>query len=430
MPNHRRVKHVVRQAPHIRPCRVGVFRVLRYASSEFGRSGIGMPTIKQGVPATTVRTTGGTSAASDAEGSKAASKSAPNFWIMKPCGLSRGRGIHVVKDIGQVSYGDNVVIQVRWSWVCVVWRLGRLVTACCALQKYVTNPMLLDGYKFDLRIYVLVTSFSPLEAFLYDEGYARLSTHKYSADPASLSNRFIHLTNSSVQKKSNVNADTISSAGGNNAGGTKTSLTYLWSRLEKRGWDPAKLWADIRQLIVRSLVCVDDVIPYQPNSFEMFGYDVLIDDTGRPWLVEVNSSPSLGTDSDMDHRIKTQLIMDTCEVVGVRTTPHHTMAAATVRVLLLTRAVVVALQVNPAPFDRVKLVEILKRRQEEQKANERRPYAQPPPVDASEEQIQVCGCVQHVWCALVADACVVWHGAAVGEGPGRHFVWEGPAGLR
>ena len=98
------------------------------------------------------------------------------------------------------------------------------------------------------------------------EGYARLSTHLYSADPATLSNRFIHLTNSSIQKKSNTNADTINNAGSTNAGGTKTSLTYLWRRLTGQGWDPDKLWADITALIVKSLVCVDDVIPYQVRA--------------------------------------------------------------------------------------------------------------------------------------------------------------------
>jgi hypothetical protein len=68
----------------------------------------------------------------------------PNIWIMKPVGLSRGRGISLVHDISQVSYSSDVVI-----------------------QKYVHNPLLLDGYKFDLRLYILVTSFSPLEAFIY-----------------------------------------------------------------------------------------------------------------------------------------------------------------------------------------------------------------------------------------------------------------------
>ncbi len=52
-------------------------------------------------------------------------------------------------------------------------------------------------------------------------------------------------------------------------GGTKTSLTYLWQRLRDEGVDVALLWDNICDLAVRSLVCVDDVIPYQPNSFEV-----------------------------------------------------------------------------------------------------------------------------------------------------------------
>lgn len=43
--------------------------------------------------------------------------------------------------------------------------------------------MLLHGYKFDMRIYVLVTSMNPIEAFIYKEGFARLSTELFSLDP-------------------------------------------------------------------------------------------------------------------------------------------------------------------------------------------------------------------------------------------------------
>ena len=68
------------------------------------------------------------------------------------------------------------------------------------MQSYLRTPHLLDGYKYDLRLYVLVTSFAPLEAFIYDEGFARVSTHKFSAAVGDLSNKYIHLTNSSIQK--------------------------------------------------------------------------------------------------------------------------------------------------------------------------------------------------------------------------------------
>jgi hypothetical protein len=96
--------------------------------------------------------------------------------------------------------------------------------------------------------------------------------------------------------------------------------------------DTEAVWTNIIDLVVKSLVCVDDVVPNQPNSFEVFGFDVLIDVNLKPWLIEVNASPSLGVDSPMDLSTKTQMLADT---IGL---------------------------VDPLPFDRSALVSILQRR--------------------------------------------------------------------
>lgn len=60
--------------------------------------------------------------------------------------------------------------------------------------------MLIDGRKFDLRLYVLVTSMEPLRVYLFEEGLVRLSTKKYSL--RNLRSRFTHLTNYSINKRS------------------------------------------------------------------------------------------------------------------------------------------------------------------------------------------------------------------------------------
>ena len=237
-----------------------------------------------------------------------------NLWILKPVGLSRGRGISLVQDVSTVVYSQSSVI-----------------------QKYVEKPLCLGGYKFDLRLYVLVTSFRPLEAFIYKEGFARISTQAYSLSEESLSNKFIHLTNSSIQKQNmkGPSSDNPLAFECDESGGSKLALlgTYgLWSRLKSFGIDSDQLWMRICLLVVKSLVAVNDRISYQPCSFEVFGYDVLVDSDLRPWLLEVNASPSLARETPLDVRVKNAMIKDT--------------------ILLL----------DPAPYDRAAVVTVLKRR--------------------------------------------------------------------
>lgn len=162
-----------------------------------------------------------------------------NYWIMKPAAKSRGRGISVINDITAVTYGEPIVI-----------------------QRYLKNPMLINGFKFDLRIYVLVTSFNPLEAFIYKEGFARLSTTPFSLDPNQMANKFVHLTNYSIQKKNNCReeCEEVDSE----YGGTKISLTSLKNHFKKKGLNYEETWKQVIEIVIKSLVACQNEINYNP----------------------------------------------------------------------------------------------------------------------------------------------------------------------
>lgn len=220
-------------------------------------------------------------------------------WIVKPSCSSQGRGIHIVDSISEVPMNES-----------------------CVISKYIQNPLLINGLKFDLRIYVLVTGFDPLKIYLYDEGLARFASEPYNPDTKK--NKFSHLTNYSINKKNekfiqnqDARQDDI---------GHKWSVSALFRYLEGAGVDTDYLWNRIFDLVVKTILSIEPIVVesvrrlslHRNNCFDLFGFDVLIDSNLKPWLLEVNLSPSMATDSPLDLHIKSNLIADTFNLLGIR----------------------------------------------------------------------------------------------------------------
>jgi len=167
--------------------------------------------------------------------------------------------------------------------------------------RYIDRPLLVGGKKFDLRIYVLVTSYRPLKVWLSTLGFARFCNEKYSSDQADIDNMMVHLTNVAIQKK----ADEY-----NTEHGSKWSIENLKFYLEQTRGKAAtdKCFEEIKNIIYISLKSVQSVIINDKHCFEVYGYDILIEDNLKPWLIEVNASPSLSTTTDADRKLKMQVM--------------------------------------------------------------------------------------------------------------------------
>ncbi|XP_041254631.1 tubulin polyglutamylase TTLL5 isoform X15 [Onychostruthus taczanowskii] len=233
-------------------------------------------------------------------------------WIVKPVASSRGRGVYLINNPNQIVVEDNILV-----------------------SRYISNPLLIDDFKFDVRLYVLVTSYDPLVVYLYEEGLARFATVRYDQASKNIKNQFMHLTNYSVNKKSGdyVSCDDPEVEDY----GNKWSMSAMLRYLKQEGRDTAgllgvtaaaehnpALMASVEDLIIKTLVSAEPSIAsacksflsHRGSCFELYGFDVLIDDTLKPWLLEVNLSPSLACDAPLDLKIKASMLSDMFTLVG------------------------------------------------------------------------------------------------------------------
>lgn len=218
-------------------------------------------------------------------------------WIIKPPASARGKGIRVVHKWSQIPKRRPIIV-----------------------QRYLSRPYLINSSKFDIRLYVLVSSFDPLRIYLYSDGLVRFASCKYSTTISSLSNRCIHLTNYSINKMNPFYQNNT----GDNYQGHKWSLKTLWNYLKKQGVNVHNIWESIKDIVIKTIISGEAMVssltranlksPY--SAYELFGFDILLDEALKPWLLEVNISPSLHSTTPLDVEIKEPLVCDVLNIAG------------------------------------------------------------------------------------------------------------------
>lgn len=223
----------------------------------------------------------------------------PNtVWIMKPVGSAQGKGIFLFSKLQDIAeWRDR-------------FKPDAPQAASYVVQRYISNPYLIGGKKFDLRMYALVTSYSPLVVYIYRDGFARFSNRRFTMDLGNMQDLYIHLTNVAIQKQA-PDYDRESGI----KWGMRQLRVYLTSKHGQQAADG--VFREMQNLVLRSLLSVQQVMINDKHCFELYGYDILIDDQLHLWLLEVNASPSLSVDTPADYELKFGLLSDMLDIVDM-----------------------------------------------------------------------------------------------------------------
>lgn len=188
------------------------------------------------------------------------------------------------------------------------------------LQRMIEPCLLLQGYKFSLRIYVVYfgasTASSPPDVFISTHGLVKLAARPFD-DQASALDLGMHMTNS-----------------GREADALQEDLQFLQQEFSQAGWSFSELWNDTTEVVrnvmrtydekTRSIINQDDEKVASRSNLpklglpKILGFDLIVDETRNVWLAEVNRFPGLEARDSKDAFVKLQVIRDAWQMAGRR----------------------------------------------------------------------------------------------------------------
>jgi len=148
------------------------------------------------------------------------------------------------------------------------------------IQKYLDKPLLFHGRKFDIRMWILINSLN--EVFLYKKGYMRTSSEPYNENSKDL---YVHITNNCLQQYS-TNYSVYEEG---NTIPLDNLQEYLNEKFPNYSINVEKhIIARMKDIIIDTYLSIPNTYKFREKSFELLGYDFLIDDDFRVWFLEVN----------------------------------------------------------------------------------------------------------------------------------------------
>ena len=170
------------------------------------------------------------------------------------------------------------------------------------IQKYLDNPLLYNNRKFDIRCFVLVDY--NLNIYFFREGHLKASSELYNINDK---NKFIHITNYSLQKKSSK-FETYEE--GNEISYNDFKQFMISNNISLNNFD--NMIKQMKLLVEISMKSVGKKFRKTNPvlSFEIFGYDFIIDNEFKPWILEINNNPGLVISSPVIQKIIPRMLDD------------------------------------------------------------------------------------------------------------------------
>lgn len=210
-----------------------------------------------------------------------------NLWIYKPGSNSRGRGIEIMWRFNKLKrklkpYGNAPIKKKADQGI---------------MQRYIKNPLLLDGRKSEIRIYWMIASLDPFLVLMYPEATVRLNSLPFQLDR--FDNQLIHVTNV-YQQKHHPDYD------------PNVVLKWRFEELERyvseelglaeAGWIERDLLPKIKHILSTVAHAAKPGLfrqyPYRGQCFAVYGADIILDDNLNPWLTEIQKGPGLSFRGD------------------------------------------------------------------------------------------------------------------------------------
>jgi len=229
-----------------------------------------------------------------------------NLWILKPTQESRGIGIQILWQLGKLK--ERLLYPGRKIPDLAMDPSRRYV-----IQRYIKNPLLLHGYKSEIRLYWLVACFDPLLVLIYKEGTVRRNASLFRL--ADFDNPLVHLTNIYQQIKHHPDPESLVLKW------TFAQLQrYLTSDLKRAETDFVERelkphWKKILSFVVFSALKTLRRKPDRGFFWGLYGADLILDSDLRSWLTEVQFCPGLSHIDIVKKEVIPGMMCEAAEIV-------------------------------------------------------------------------------------------------------------------